>query len=150
MATLYNKITINASPEEVWNVLADPARLEHYDPIVKTSRLMSTLTTGPGAERHCETVSGWFKDKITEWLPHERLTYTLTGCNQPMKNLTHSYTIKKIDNQTEVRQVMNYTMKFGVIGKLMDILMGKRESDKQIKKFFKGLKEYVEKNKNGT
>jgi len=43
---------------------------------------------------------------------------------------------------------MNYTMKFGIIGKLMDALMGKRQSDKQIKLFFKGLKEYVEENKN--
>jgi len=52
--------------------------------------------------------------------------------------------LEKNGNQTEVIQVMKYTMKFGIIGKLMDALMGKRESDKQIKKFFKGLKEYVE------
>jgi hypothetical protein len=65
-----------------------------------------------------------------------------------MKSLTHSYTLEKKGDQTEVSQVMKYTMKFGIIGKLMDTLMGKRESDKQIKKFFKGLKDYVEKNMN--
>ena len=147
MATIYNKITINASPEEVWNVLADPARLDQYDPVTKKSELISKIATGLGAERKCETSTGWFKDKITEFQPNERLAFTLTGCNQPMKSLNHSYTLKKIGNQTEVSQVMKYTMKFGIIGKLMDALMGKRQSDKQIKLFFNGLKEYIEKNK---
>jgi hypothetical protein len=47
-------------------------------------------------------------------------------------------------NQTEVSQVMQYTMKFGIAGKILDFVIGKRQSDKQIKLFFKGLKEYVE------
>jgi carbon monoxide dehydrogenase subunit G len=147
MATIYNKITINASPEEIWNILADPARLDQYDPVTKKSELISKIANGLGAERKCETATGWFKDKITEFNPYERLTFTLTGCNQPMKSLTHSYTLKKIGNKTEVSQVMKYTMKFGIIGKLMDALIGKRQSDKQIKLFFNGLKEYVEKNR---
>ncbi|MBI1342422.1 MAG: hypothetical protein GC171_05745 [Terrimonas sp.] len=148
MATLYNKILISASPEEIWNVLADPARLDQYDPVTKKSELISKIANGLGAERKCETATGWFKDKITEFQPYDRLTFTLTGCNQPMKSLLHSYTLKKVGNQTEVSQVMKYTMKFGLIGKLMDVLIGKRESDKQIKLFFTGLKGYVEKNKN--
>ena len=148
MATIYNKITINASSEVIWNVLADSARLDQYDPVTKKSELVSKIANGLGAERKCETATGWFKDKITEYVPYERLTFTLTGCNQPMKSFTHSYTLKKIGNQTEVSQVMKYTMKFGIIGKLMDAIIGKRQSDKQIKLFFKGLKDYIEKNKN--
>lgn len=147
MATIYNKIIINANPQEVWDVLADPARLDQYDPVTKKSELISKITNGLGAERKCETATGWFKDKITEYQPYERLTFTLTGCNQPMKNLEHSYTLRKVGNQTEVSQVMKYTMKFGLFGKLLDALIGKRQSDKQIKLFFTGLKEYVEKNK---
>ena len=148
MTTLHNKITIDASPEEVWNVLADPGRLDQYDPVTKKSELISKIANGLGAERKCNTATGWFKDKITEFQPYERLTFTLTGCNQPMKSLTHSYTLRKIGSQTEVSQVMIYTMKFGIIGRLLDALVGRRESDKQIKLFFKGLKEYVEENKN--
>lgn len=145
MAIIHNKITIKATPEQVWSVLADPARLDQYDPVTKKSELISKLTSGLGAERKCETATGWFKDKITEWQPYEKLTFTLTGCNQPMKNLVHSYTLRKVGNETEVSQIMNYTMKFGIIGKLLDVLIGKRQSDKQIKLFFNGLKEYVEK-----
>ena len=146
MATLYNSIIIQASSEQIWNILADPARLDQYDPVTKKSELISKIITGLGAERKCETAAGWFKDKITEWQPHEKLTFTLTGCSQPMKSLEHSYTLRKVGNQTEVSQVMKYTMKFGLLGKLLDALIGKRQSDKQIKLFFQGLKKYVEKN----
>jgi len=40
---------------------------------------------------------------------------------------------------------MEYTVKFGVLGKLMDVLMMRKQSDAGIKKFFAGLKTYVEK-----
>lgn len=144
MATIHNKITIQATPEKVWGILSDPVKLELYDPVVKSSRLISSLRSGLGSERHCDTQSGWFEDKITECEPYEKLTFTLTACNQPMKSLTHSYTFKKIGNHTEVSQVMKYTMKYGILGKFMDALMGRRVSDQQIKKFFIGLKKYAE------
>jgi hypothetical protein len=40
--------------------------------------------------------------------------------------------------------VMDYTVKFGVLGKLMDALMVRKQSDAGIKKFFAGLKSYIE------
>lgn len=144
MAVIYNSIIIDASPEDVWKVLADPARLDQYDPVTKRSELVSKITTGLGAERKCTTSTGWFSDKITEFEPFEKLTFTLTGCNQPMKSLTHAYSLKAIGHQTEVSQVMKYTMKYGLLGSLLDVLIGKRQSDKQIKLFFKGLKAYIE------
>jgi len=145
MTTLYNRINIRATPEQVWHVLADPARLDQYDPIVRKSTLISALTTGIGVERRCETTTGWFTDKVSEWRPFEKLTFVLTGCNQPMKNLEHAYTLTGIGDQTEVTQVMKYTMKFGFLGLVLDAVAGRRTSDKQIKKFLLGLKSYTEK-----
>jgi hypothetical protein len=41
---------------------------------------------------------------------------------------------------------MQYTVKFGLLGKLLDAMMIKKQSDTGIKKFFAGLKSYVETN----
>ncbi len=41
---------------------------------------------------------------------------------------------------------MEYTVKFGLLGKLLDTLMIRKQSDTGIKKFFSGLKSYAEKN----
>lgn len=41
---------------------------------------------------------------------------------------------------------MQYKVKFGVLGKLLDTLIIRKNSDAGIKKFFKGLKTYTENN----
>lgn len=88
----------------------------------------------------------WFDEKITVFNPNEDLTYQLTDCTFPMKDLKHSYSFEKIGNQTKVKQVMQYTVKFGLLGKLLDSLMIRKQSDAGIKKFFAGLKNFAEMN----
>lgn len=41
---------------------------------------------------------------------------------------------------------MEYQMKFGFLGKILDALMMRKQSDAGIKKFFTGLKSFTEKN----
>ena len=45
-----------------------------------------------------------------------------------------------------VSQEMNYKLKFGPIGTLMDALMMRRKLDSGIRDVFSNLKRYVEKN----
>ena len=86
----------------------------------------------------------WFEEKVTEFKPYEALTYQLTDCSFPINGLSHSYSFEKIGNQTKVKQVMQYTVKFGLLGKLMDSLRIRKQTSGGIQKFFIGLKEYAE------
>ena len=148
MATIHNEITINASVEKVWAILTDLELLEQYDPTVKKSTLVSNEKTGLGAKRKVLMLDGknWFDEKVTVFKVNEALTYQLTDCSFPIKGLQHSYSFEKIGNQTKVKQVMEYTVKFGLLGKLLDAMMIRKQSDTGIKKFFSGLKSYAEKN----
>lgn len=148
MATIHNEITINASIEKVWAMLTDLELLEQYDPTVKKSTLVSAEKTGLGAKRKVLMLDGknWFDEKVTVYKTNEELTYQLTDCSFPIKVLKHSYSFEKVGNQTKVKQVMEYTVKFGLLGKLLDVLMIRKQSDSGIKKFFSGLKSYAEKN----
>ena len=148
MATIHNEITVNASVEKVWSILTDLELLEKYDPTVKKSTLISTEKTGIGAKRKVDMLDGknWFDEKITVFKPNEALTYQLTECSFPIKELRHSYNFERIGTQTKVKQVMEYTVKFGLLGKLLDSMMIRKQSDGGIKKFFKGLKTYTETN----
>lgn len=148
MATIHNEITINASIEKVWAMLTDLELLEQYDPTVKKSTLVSAEKTGLGAKRKVLMLDGknWFDEKVTAYKTNEELTYQLTDCSFPIKGLKHSYSFEKVGNQTKVKQVMEYTVKFGLLGKLLDVLMIRKQSDSGIKKFFSGLKSYAEKN----
>ena len=148
MATIHNEITVNASIDNVWDILTNLELLEKFDPTVKKSTLISAEKTGIGAMRKVNMLDGknWFEEKIIVFQPSEALTYQLTDCTFPMKDLKHSYSFEKIGNQTKVKQVMEYTVKFGLLGKLLDSLMIRKQSDAGIKKFFDGLKAYAEKN----
>jgi ribosome-associated toxin RatA of RatAB toxin-antitoxin module len=146
MATIHNEITVNASVDEIWNILTDLELLDKYDPTVKKSTLVSPEKTGIGAKRKVLMVDGknWFDEKITEFNPNLALTYQLTDCSFPIKGLQHSYSFEKVGTQTKVKQVMEYTVKFGLLGKLLDAIMIRKQSDMGIKQFFAGLKSYAE------
>ena len=146
MATLHNEITIRASMDKVWSLLTDLEMLDKYDPTVKKSTLVSAEKTGIGAKRKVLMLDGknWFDEKVTVFKPHEALTYQLTDCSFPITKLRHSYSFEKAGDQVTVKQVMEYTVRFGLLGKLLDALMIRRQSDRGIKKFFSGLKSYAE------
>lgn len=146
MATIQNEITVNASVDKIWSVLTDLEILDQCDPAVKKSTLISTERTGIGAKRKVDMLDGknWFVEKVTVFKTNEALTYQLTDCSFPIKGLQHSYSFEKIGNQTKVKQVMEYTVKFGLFGKLLNTLMISKQFDTGIKKFLAGLKLYAE------
>lgn len=147
MGKLTNYITIHATIDKVWSVLTDLELLDKTDPTVKKATLISENKTGLEAKRKVLMLDGknWFDEKITVFKPQEELTYQLTDCSFPIEELKHTYTFQKMGNQTKVQQVMEYKVKFGIIGKLMDKLMIGRQFNSGINKFLTGLKTYTEK-----
>lgn len=148
MATIHNEITVNAPVEKIWEALTNIELLDKYDPTVKKSTALSENKSGLNAKRKVLMLDGknWFDEKVTVFKPNEALTYQLTDCSFPIAGLKHSYSFEKVGNQTKVKQVMEYTVKFGLFGKLLDSLMIRKQSDTGIKKFFTGLKSYAETN----
>ncbi len=148
MGTLKNEIEINATLEKIWNILATPDLLDKYDPTVKKTTLISSEKSGLGAKRKVEMLDGknWFDEKIADFEPMKKLSYQLTDCTFPIKALKHTYSFKVDGNNVKVQQTMEYEVKFGILGKLMDTMMIRKQFDNGIKKFFGGLKSYAEKN----
>lgn len=88
----------------------------------------------------------WFDEMITVFNPNEKLVFQLTDCSFPIKGLKHTYSFEIIGNQTKVQQVMEYTVKFGLMGVLLDKIMIGKQFDSGINLFLNGLKTYAEKN----
>src|SRR5215475_13829291 len=146
MTKLYNEIVINAPLESVWEILSSVDQLQNYDPTVQRSKATTRNNTGVGASRRVDMKDGehWFEERTTLCRPNEALQIELTACNFPIDGLRHSYTFEHQSGQTKVKQVMEYDVKYGVLGKLMDALVLRKRTDVGIKKFFAGLKEYAE------
>lgn len=146
MTELYNEILIKGSLKDIWNTLNRIEALEQYDPTVKNSAATSDKRSGLGASRKVEMVDGknWFEEKCTVSDPNKTLKFELTACSFPVHALNHSYSFEEIGEYVKVKQVMQYQMKFGLVGKLMDILMVKRQSNKGVRSFLAGLKKHIE------
>jgi ligand-binding SRPBCC domain-containing protein len=145
MTVLENSIRIAASPNKVWSVLASLDTLDRYDPGVKKSEIVTTTREGPGAARRCDLApGGWFKEKVDDWRPNEQISFELFECTLPVRRLKHRYTLTSDGDGTVVRQRMEYELKFGILGKLLDAVMVRRKWNAGIKSFFAGLKHYVE------
>ena len=147
MGKLVNEVTINAPIDKVWSILTDLELLDKTDPTVKKATLISDNKTGLDAKRKVLMQDGknWFDEKITVFKPNEELVYQLTDCSFPIKGLKHTYSFQKIGNQTKVQQAMEYTVKFGLLGVLMDKTMIGKQFNSGINKFLTGLKTYAEK-----
>lgn len=148
MATLHNEIVINAPMEKIWEALSEIENLDKYDPTVVKSTAISQSMSGMGAKRKVDMKDGknWFEEQCTVWKPNEELAYELTACSFPVHQLRHSYSFEKKGSEVKVKQIMQYKVKYGWFGKLLDALMIRRQSDAGIKKFLSGLKSYTENN----
>jgi ligand-binding SRPBCC domain-containing protein len=145
MTVFENAIRIEAPPEKVWSVLASLDALERYDPGVARSEIVSETKGGPGSARRCDLVpGGWFKERVADWRPHEALSFELYECTLPVRRLRHSYTLVADGDGTLVRQRMEYQLKFGPLGRLLDAALVRRKWAAGVRGFFAGLKRYVE------
>ena len=146
MATIRNEIIINAHIEKIWEALTEVDWLEKYDPTVKKSTALTAVKSGIGARRKVDMKDGknWFEESVIEFKRNEALAYELTACSFPIHRLKHTYSFERIGDRTKVEQIMDYTVKFGLLGKLLDTVMIRNQSDRGIKKFFAGLKSFTE------
>jgi len=145
MTVLETSIRINAKPERVWAVLASLDALDRYDPGVAKSEVISSTREGPGAERKCELApGGWFKERVADWQPMSSLSFELFECTLPVRRLRHDYRLIVDGDATVVHQRMEYALKFGPLGKLLDALVVRRKWRAGIQGFFAGLKDFVE------
>jgi ribosome-associated toxin RatA of RatAB toxin-antitoxin module len=146
MTTLHNEIVIDAPVEKIWDVLSKVDELDKFDPTVIKSTAISDIRTGVGAARKVDMKDGknWFEEKCTISITNVSLAYELTACSFPVHQLKHTYSFEKVGTKIRVKQIMEYEVKFGWIGKIMDTLMIRKQSNSGIKKFFSGLKNYME------
>lgn len=136
MTVLESTIEIAAPPARVWELLGTLDALERYDPGIARSRIVST-------ERAAWARSGWFRERVTAWEPERSLGFELYECTLPVKR-RHAYVLTPIRGGTRVEQRMEYRLKFGPLGVLMDAVIVRRRWKAGIDGFLSGLKRIVE------
>ncbi|MEM7031078.1 MAG: SRPBCC family protein [Chloroflexota bacterium] len=148
MKTLSYKIQIDASPEAVWDIIADFGGVYRYSPGVKQSHTLSSQNQGVGADRICHLApAGNIQERILEW--NEGKDYTLEIYQgkgaPPFKTAQATLSVEPAPNGgTIATGTLRYKMKYGPIGALMDAVMFGPFLQKGFSGLLAGLKHYAE------
>ena len=127
MATVSVNRVINAPIEEVWASWDDFGGIYKFNPNLNHSRLLEgSRLTGKGAKRQCDINDGknWIREEVLEYVPRQRMKINIYEGTMPLKRAIATLTFKQIStHQTEVRMVMEFEPKMGLLGKLMVPMM---------------------------
>lgn len=150
MGTFRTAITIQAPRETVWEVVADIGAIDRWNPGVLESHRTTQEGDGLGAGRHCDLgAKNYLVEEVVEWEPPKRLTMRITDTNLPFETADIRFTLEPDDGATRVTVSPLYRLRFGLLGRLLDLLFVRRTYRKGMLALLQGLKRYVEDGRKG-
>ena len=145
MSTFETQTTVNAPVESVWRVLADIGSISKWNLGVVESHVTTDEVEGVGAGRYCDLGGrNYLDESVVEWEPKRRLTMRIERSNLPFKRADIRFVLKQAASSTIVNVSPEYELKYGPLGRLLDLLFVRRTYRKGMEALLSGLKEHVE------
>jgi len=139
--------TIDVPASKIWAVLSDFSNIQIFHPNVHDVDQLGEVDRGLGAERRCNFYGGGSAvEKITEWDDERQsFTCTVTEIAAPIKDITSSMWVEEIDsNRSDVHIEMEYTPKWGIVGKILNVLVLHFALQSVFKRVLTGLQTHLE------
>ena len=132
-------------PERIWALLADLKAVQHYNPGVKRADVDGTQTSGVGARRSCDLVpKGRVIERVTHWEEGHAVGLEVVESDWPIHFMRWVTRIEPSDGGTRITQALEYSVKFGPLGWLLDRLVMKRKLTTALDEVFASLVEHGE------
>ncbi len=147
MTRISHEIQIDAAKDDVWAAIADLGAIQDFHPGVKKSYYTTEQESGVGASRHCDLKPfGSVEERATEWKEGESLALEIYDGEKtpPFKSAIAHISVEENADGTIARFALEYELKFGLLGRLMDRFMVKRQFDKVVPAILSGLKRHME------
>jgi uncharacterized protein YndB with AHSA1/START domain len=142
-----SSVEITAPPEKVWPFLIEPEKILKWCITFQKYEYTSKQRSGVGTPLYIEEkVSPMplmkLNFKVTEWVENNKLAFSLTSGNLT-KGYDQSWTLEAIPSGSRFTFIENFTMPFGIIGKLMGVV-GKSSSEAHVREMLSKLKGLAE------
>jgi uncharacterized membrane protein len=149
MTTFKKQITINTPKQKVWDVVSDLGGIYRFNPNVEKSYYTTDKTEGIGAARICELQpAGKILETVKNWKEGNGFLLQIEPIEKapPVKNFSGFFELGKLNaERTIVSVTINYSMKLGVIGHLLNKLIIQSKMEEGIEDLLEGLKIHLEK-----
>ena len=145
MGAYSTNVTIDAPASQVWDVLSDLGSIYKWNPGITHSRLTSDTSPGEGATRQCDLPNGGFlRERAFNWRDGEGFTIEVYESTLPMEKSEVDFRITAHGESSVVALMIDYKLKFGPIGAIIDAVFARRQISKGMDDLLAGLKNHVE------
>ena len=149
MTTIHHEIEAACPPERIWALLADLKAVERYNRGVKRAAIEGAQRSGVGAQRCCELVpQGRVVERVTHWEEGRALGLEVVESDWPIHFMRWVTRIEPNEGGTRITQSLEYSVKFGPLGWLLDRLVMKRKLTAALDDVFDSLAKHAEGNPN--
>ena len=125
MSQISKTATVHAPVARVWETVADVGSIAAWHPGVERSPVLSNHRSGLGATRRVELYDGSSAvEEVTSMEEGRALTVTMSEHSMPLSRGAATFEVKADgDERTLVTMTMDYDMKYGLLGALMNAVM---------------------------
>jgi uncharacterized protein YndB with AHSA1/START domain len=145
MSTFSERITIDAPRHAVWAALADIGTIATWNPgLVGSYR--TNDTDGLGGARHCDlSAKHSLDEEVVEFAPATAITFRITDSTLPFTTADIAFTLADSQQHTgtEVTVSPTYTLGYGPIGRILDIVAVRRSYRAGMRGLLEGLRHHV-------
>jgi hypothetical protein len=145
MTTIRHEVHAACPPERIWALLADLKAVEQYNPGVRHAAVEGEQTTGVGARRSCELVpKGRVVERVTHWEEGRAVGLEVIKSDWPIHFMRWVTTVEPSERGTRITQSLDYAVKFGPLGWLLDRLVMKRKLTATLDDVFASMARHAE------
>jgi hypothetical protein len=145
MTIIHHDVHAACPPDRVWALLADLEAVARYNPGVRHAAIEGPERGGVGARRSCDLLpKGRVVERVTHWEEGRTLGLEVTESDWPIHFMRWVTRIEPREGGTRITQSLEYAVKFGPLGWLLDRLMMKRKLSATLDEVFASLVKHAE------
>ena len=145
MTRIHHEITANCPPERVWAYLGDLEAVAKYNPTVKAATIRGPKRSGVGAVRACELApKGHIVERVTHWEDGMAVGLEVSESDWPIHFMRWVTRLEGHGNATRITQNLEYRVKFGPLGWLLDNLVMRKKLTATLDQVFAALVRHAE------
>ena len=145
MTTIQHDVRAACPPERLWELLSDLEAVQRYNPGVRSAAIEGPQRSGVGARRSCELAPrGRVVERVTHWEPGRAVGLEVAESDWPIHFMRWVTRVEPIGGGTRLTQSLEYQVKFGPLGWLLDRLVMKRKLTATVDAVFASLVRHAE------
>jgi len=128
MATIRHDLRAHCPPGRLWALLSDLEAVQRYNPTVRSASVKGPQRSGVGALRACELrPRGRVVERVTHWEEGRAVGLEVAESDWPVHFMRWVTRVEPDGPGARVVQDLEYQMKFGPLGWLLDRLVMRRK-----------------------